>query len=132
MKTSNAQDRIVQAVALRGYLDGWTDDEVALRQLVKLLEEVGEACAAISLPSITGDMLMFVMDAIDLGERARVLFTERLDLFAGVTVNTAVLAHELADLVVPAAVLADSLAVDDMMAKGVRKAEADAARGVRK
>lgn len=132
MKTTNAQDRIVQAVAQRGYLDGWTDDEVALRQLVKLLEEVGEAYAAISLPSLSGEMLAFALDAIDLGERARVLFKDRADLFRGVTVNTAVLAHELPDLVVPLAVLADSLAVDDMMAEGVRKAEADAARGVRK
>ena len=106
MKTTNAQDRIVQAVALRGYLDGWTDDELALRQLVKLLEEVGEAFAGISLPSLTGDMLALALDAIDLGERARQLFTERLDLFRDARVNTAVLAHELADLVVPLAVLA--------------------------
>jgi len=131
LKTTTAQERIVQAVALRGYLNGWTDDESALRQLVKLLEEVGEAFAAISMPSIDGDLLLLVMDAIDLGERARKLFTERPDLFRGATVNTAMLAHELADLVVPLGVLADALAVDDMMAEGVKKAEADAARGVR-
>jgi ABC-type branched-subunit amino acid transport system permease subunit len=35
-----------------------------LRQLVKLLEEVGEAYAGISLPSVEGDMLVLALDIV--------------------------------------------------------------------
>lgn len=129
--TIAAQDRIVRAVARRGYLNGWTDDELAARQLVKELEEVCEAFEALAAPGVDGDLRSLMLDAVALGQRARHVFVNRADLFKGATVNTAVLSRELADMIVPLAVLADALAVDDMMAAGVRKAEADVARGVR-
>ncbi len=128
MKTSHAQQRIVEAVALRGYLNGWTDDELAARQLVKELEELCEALAAVT--SHEPALVELIDRAVVLGRLARAVF-DLPHLFQGVLVNTAILAQELPDLIVPLAVLASALAVDDMMAAGVRKAEADVQRGVR-
>lgn len=128
MKTSHAQQRIVEAVALRGYLTGWTDDEMAARQLVKEFEELCEALAAVT--SHEPALVELIDRAVALGRRARAVF-DLPHLFKGVTVNTAILAQELPDLFVPLAVLSDALAVDDGMAAAVRKAEADVQRGVR-
>ena len=38
----SAQTATVAAVARRGYLNGWNDDELLARQVVKLAEELGE------------------------------------------------------------------------------------------
>lgn len=45
------QTQIVAAVAKRGYMDGWSDDQLAARQLVKMVEELAEASAHIETAS---------------------------------------------------------------------------------
>ena len=41
-----AQARVFQAVKERGYTKGWSCDQFLGRQLAKMAEELGEACAA--------------------------------------------------------------------------------------
>lgn len=126
--SNHTQHAIAQAVAARGYLDGWTDDQLAARQLVKQLEEVCEAMQALH-PDDT-DLYLLVDAAKRLGHWARAVF-DAPSSFDGVTVDLCVLADELPDLVVPIAVLAHALSHPDMMEAGLRKAVADVARGVR-
>lgn len=125
---SVTQRGIVAAVEARGYLNGYTLDQRTARQLVKELEEVCEAVQAID----TADAMLgqLVFNALVLGKQARAVF-DTPSLFDGVTVDAHTLLEELPDLVVPLAVLADALAVRDMMDLAQTKALADVARGVR-
>lgn len=125
---SVTQRGIVAAVEARGYLNGYTLDQRTARQLVKELEEVCEAVQAID----TADPMLgqLVFNALVLGKQARAVF-DTPSLFDGVTVDAPTLLEELPDLVVPLAVLADALAVRDMMDLAQTKALADVARGVR-
>lgn len=122
------QMAIVAAVRERGYLDGYTEDQLAARQLVKLLEELCEALQCIH----TDDPILaaLVANAAIYGKSARAVF-DIPSLFDGVTVDFGELGAEFCDLVVPLAVLGQVLDVPDMMAAGYRKAQADVARGVR-
>ena len=123
-----AQVAIVEAVAQRGYLDGYTDDQLAARQLVKMLEELCEALQAANADDV--DLHLLIQQAASLGKWARVVF-DVPSLFADVTVNFGELGAEFCDLVVPLAVLADVLDIPDMVQAGYRKALADVGRGVR-
>ncbi len=52
----SAQAQTVASVARRGYLDGWNDGELLARQVVKLLEELGELASTIETddPAMAG------------------------------------------------------------------------------
>jgi hypothetical protein len=119
---------IVEAVRERGYLDGYTEDQLAARQVVKLLEEVCEALQAVNADDV--DLHLLIQQGASLGKWARAVF-DVPSLFADVTVDFGALGAEFVDLVVPTAVLGDVLEIPDMMAAGYRKAQADVARGVR-
>lgn len=123
------QQAIVDSVARRGYLNGYTTDQIIARQLVKQLEELCEA-----LQSVRADdpiLRALVGNAVVYGKSARVVF-DIPSLFDGVTVDRDNLIAELPDLVVPLAVLATAAGVPDMMQAGLAKARADEARGVRR
>jgi hypothetical protein len=122
------QQAIVEAVRERGYLSGYTDDQLAARQLVKLLEELCEALQSVNADDV--DLHLLIQQAASLGKWARAVF-DVPSLFDGVLVDFGMLGAEFCDLVVPLAVLADVVEVPDMMAAGYRKAQADVARGVR-
>lgn len=122
------QMAIVEAVDMRGYLAGYTEIEIAARQLVKLLEELCEALQAVNADDPI--LRQLIENAAIYGKSARAVF-DVPSLFGGATVDFGVLGAEFCDLVVPLAVLADVLEVPDMMAAGYRKAQADVARGVR-
>lgn len=127
MTTASTAD-IAAAVAARGYLSSLTQDEIIARQLVKLIEEIGEAAQVISCADpVVRDFLKFV----DLmGRRARIIF-DLPALTVGATVDVPALLGELPDLVVPIAVAAHYAGVDDVMALAVNKAWRDVERGVR-
>lgn len=122
------QRGIVAFVADRGYLNGYTLDQRIARQLVKQLEETCEALQAVD--GYDPRLAELVERAHMLGIMARAIF-DVPSLFDNVTVDVPTLIEELPDMVVPLAVLADALAVPDMMAAGLDKAEADVKRGVR-
>lgn len=125
----SAQAQAVASVARRGYLDGWTDDELLARQVVKHQEELGELASTIE----TDDPLLaeFLAKITLAGKKARNVF-DRPTLFAGATIaDTLAARHELADLGVVLAVMAHALDVPDVMYAASQKALADEARGVR-
>ena len=126
-----AQSSIVAAVAKRGYLDGYTTDQIIARQLVKELEELCEALQCIQDAPFGGRQFSGMIQwAHDLGLVARAVF-DVPSFFDGVTVDRDALLEELPDLVVPLAVLADAVGVPDMLDVAQAKAWADVARGVR-
>lgn len=124
------QAAIVEAVARRGYLDGWTTGQLIARQLVKLLEEVAEAFAGLNTGAAGADLGLLVCAVRGIAKQARLVFDSPA-AFDGVAVDPVALARELPDLVVPTAVLAYLLHFSDMMEAGALKASADVARGVR-
>ena len=128
MTASATQRGIVEAVAARGYLDGYNTDQRMARQLVKQLEEVCEAMQAIEVKD--GYLAGLLISAANLGRHARAVF-DMPSLFDGVTVDVPTLLDELPDLVVPLAVLADAVGVPDMLDLASAKAWADVPRGVR-
>lgn len=122
------QTQIVAAVAKRGYMDGWSDDQLAARQIVKLVEEVGELASTVE----TDDPQLgyFIAKLVETGHKARQLF-DMPDLFAGATVHSGPAAHELTDVQVVSFVMAHALGMMDLPYSAQCKAEADASRGVR-
>ena len=126
----SAQAQAVASVARRGYLDGWTDDELLARQVAKFFEEIGELASTIETDD--PQMAEFFASIVRAGQQARVVF-DRRDLFVGATVaDTQAAQYELADLGVVLAVMGHALAVPDVMFAASQKALADEARGVRK
>ena len=126
----SAQAQTVASVARRGYLDGWNDDELLARQVVKLLEELGELASTIE----TDDPAMseFFASIVRAGKQARYVF-DHPAWFAGATIaDTKAARHELVDCEVVLAVMAHALDVPDLAFAASQKALADEVRGVRK
>lgn len=126
----SAQAQTVASVARRGYFNGFTDDELLARQVVKMLEELAELAATIE----TGDPAMeaFYASLVNAGKQARYVF-DHAEWFVGSTIaDTQAAQHELADLCVVLSVMAHALDVPDVMFAASQKALADEARGVRK
>lgn len=123
-----AQVATVAAVAQRGYLDGLSNDELAARQIVKLVEELGELAATVE----TDDPQLgyFIAKLVETGHKARQLF-DMPDLFAGATVHSGPAAHELTDVQVVSFVMAHALGMMDLPYSAQCKAQADVVRGVR-
>ena len=129
MKTHEAQEIICRAVRRRGYVDGWTPEQFAARQIAKAAEELAAA-----------DATMGIRDAFDInhdwrrllllaGSTARDAFDD-MDAWNDVWLDTKTLTDELADVVVVLLCAGEALGVD-LIAAAVAKAEADIERGVR-
>jgi NTP pyrophosphatase (non-canonical NTP hydrolase) len=127
------QHDIVEAVRARGYLEGWTKEQLAARQVMKLIEEVKEL---VLCPELSDDDELWnntsVINARDeiaeAGKDAREAFD---DGECGVFPSTDEARRELSDIIVVCSVLAHALGVDDMMQGALDKAQADVKRGVR-
>lgn len=121
------QSVIVTAVRERGYFDGWTDEQIIVRQLVKLIEELGELCNRTSADD-TG-IATVLSDAVSTGDKASTVFrsSSRFTPF----ISLADLQSEIVDMIVPIAVMAHFLGIDDVMTAAAKKALGDIERGVR-
>lgn len=117
---------VYAAVRERGYLEGWTPEQAAARQIAKLTEELAELSDAVNLNYVDGDWLTALRTA---GALARRAFDDH-DCWQLATCNPWVVEAELPDIMVPALVLAQVLDMDAVTAAR-QKAIADAARGVR-
>jgi NTP pyrophosphatase (non-canonical NTP hydrolase) len=124
----STQANIVSAVARRGYLDGWSSEELLARQVVKLAEELGEL--AVSIASDDPRLAFLLHQISTVGGMARVVFQDR-SCFVGADLDSAAAASELADCAVVLAVAAHALNEPDVMYTAMLKAQADVARGVR-
>ncbi|MCB0251250.1 MAG: hypothetical protein KDI07_21955 [Anaerolineae bacterium] len=124
----SAQAATVASVARRGYLNGWTDDELVARQVVKLAEELGELASTVE----TDDpQLAWIMAELQIaGKKARALF-DVPGLFVGATVHSAAATYELTDCQVVIDVAAHALGIPDIGYAAQVKAEKDVGRGVR-
>ena len=124
-----AQTATVASVARRGYLNDFTDDELLARQVVKLVEELGELVDYIETPDRELQQLFYEIGRVS--ERARIIFDNpRLVVDAAVNDTQAAIA-ELTDCQVVVAVAAHALQIPDIMYAAQVKAERDAERGVR-
>lgn len=127
MTLQELQTLVAQAVEARGYRQGWTDEQYAARQVCKAVEELGEVQAAIEwrswIPNWAGG-LQFT------GLYARKSFDGMDDWGQVVDVDCKKVAPELADVVIPLLVLAETLGID--LEQEIRtKALGDVERGVR-
>ena len=129
MTGDQVQLATVRAVARRGYLHGWTDDELLVRQVVKLAEELGELVDYIETPDRELQQLFYEMGKV--GMRARVIFDNPQLVIDATVIDTQAAIAELTDCAVVLAVAAHALAVPDLMYAASVKASSDEARGVR-
>ena len=126
----SAQAQTVASVARRGYLNGWNADELLARQVVKMMEELGELASVIECDDTS--MSEFFASIVKAGRLARAVF-DVPSLFVGATIaDTQAAQHELADCAVVMSVAAHALEMPDVMYAASQKALADEARGVRK
>lgn len=132
MNTSEAQEAIFEALVARGYTAGLTAEQLAARQVCKMLEETLEACQHVEGFSGTTDMMIDTLRhqvRAEFDDLARWQNYGRVRSFAG-------LKAELPDVAVTLANSAEALTFADeysydVMRAAVDKATADVARGVR-
>lgn len=118
---------VFAAVRQRGYLNNWTPEQLAARQIAKLAEELAELADAVGgLNHMDGDWLTALRTA---GALARRAFDDH-ERWQTVICDPLVVDAELPDVMVPALVLAQIVGLDLMNAARA-KAIADRARGVR-
>ena len=138
----NAQKQVYENVAARGYMEGYSDQELAARQIAKLAEELGEAAAHFfglpdigikatiptvgELISFVGDICGYVFDRTDQWKGCGVLPSEIENLKS-----------ELADIQVVLFCLSQSVArmtgePFDVVQAALDKGKGDIERGVRK
>ena len=131
------QEQVAQAVAARGYREGWTAEQFAARQVAKLQEELGELVYWFSLSRKTdrdGNRLEYAMD--DVGVFAGSRFNDADD-WSDVDIHSLDGAKaELADIQVVVFALAAALSeIDgkpfDVAQAALDKATADVERGRR-
>ena len=125
----SAQTATVAAVARRGYLNDWNDDELLARQVVKLAEELGELANML----VASDLLLdsFFGALVETGMDARELFNNASHFVGAECIETQAAIAELTDCQVVVAVAAHALQIPDIMYAAQVKAERDAERGVR-
>ncbi|GAF76757.1 unnamed protein product, partial [marine sediment metagenome] len=122
------QDAVVDCVDKRGYRKGWTDEEFLARQLVKLLEELGELAECMILPQNVRNLLL------PAAAEAKTLFDNK-EIWKGSKWRSdgdklnAV--KEIADMQVVLFCAADAMQVDSS-AQAASKAKKDVERGTRK
>lgn len=127
MTFQELQTLVAQAVAARGYREGWADEQYAARQVCKAVEELGEVQTAIEwrswAPNWAGGLQFTSL-------YARRSFDSIDDWGQVVDVDCKKVAPELADVVIPLLVLAETLGID--LEQEIRtKALGDVDRGVR-
>jgi NTP pyrophosphatase (non-canonical NTP hydrolase) len=123
---NSLQEEVYQAVKDRGYLDTeeWSRDQLIVRQVVKLIEEVGE----LSRKTDTGHADRWaLLYAVALGEYAKAMFDN--GPFNNPSYDTGILKHELADVQIVVYVLATLLGID-IDEEAHIKATLDVPRGV--
>jgi hypothetical protein len=127
----HAQATIYDAVAARGYTDGYRPEELAGRQVLKSLEELCEAFEHLyPLMTTNGQQDTFedLRDSlVQVKRKARALFDGRM--LVGVW-KPDEFKLELADVAIPLFVAAQALGID-LVELAVTKATADVKRGVR-
>ena len=117
---------VFAAVRERGYLNGWTTEQAAARQIAKLVEELAELASGVEVPLAEDGWLIHLRRA---GELARKAFDDP-QRWQAVTVHPFTVSDELPDIMVPVLVLAQIMGLDVIEAAR-QKAIADVARGVR-
>jgi hypothetical protein len=128
------QARIHRNVGERGYLVGYSANQLAARQVIKLFEELAETLHTVLLTDspLAVEFAEFKANAVTLGGRARSLFDKhqgwsRQHVYIDLEQHRA----ELADIQVVLAVAATEAGVYDIMGAALRKSGADVERGVR-
>jgi NTP pyrophosphatase (non-canonical NTP hydrolase) len=126
------QSEIYNAVKARGYLDEtkWTREQLIVRQIFKMAEELGEAAEHVSGEGVCQLNAIFCRMAM-LGQDAMEEFDAdpSAGVFDGVSVDADELRAEIPDILIPLLVLAELLGVDvEQSARS--KAESDIGRGV--
>lgn len=121
------QQQVYQAVKARGYVDGWTPEQFAARQVPKLAEELAELSETVQ----RAYSLDFILRLRLLGEDARTNF-DHVRGWHSLTpvIDRARACAELADIVVVALCMAEALGVD-VLSAALDKARADVGRGKR-
>jgi NTP pyrophosphatase (non-canonical NTP hydrolase) len=129
-KMNSLQEEVYQAVKDRGYLDTekWSRDQLIVRQVIKLIEEVGETGASVTFENEElGNPGELLCDAVNVGASAKRIFN--VSKLNKSYIWTYSLISELADIQVVVFVLAELLGVDIVeLARG--KACTDVSRGV--
>lgn len=126
------QELVARAVEQRGYRQGWTDEQYAARQVCKAIEELGELLQATKwqqarLGNFWPVWAHYLSEAALVARRA---FDDSAAWGAIEEVDVSVAADELADVVIPLLVFADTLGID--LGEAIKaKALGDIARGVR-
>ena len=121
------QTRTVTAVEARGYRNGWTSDQFAARQVCKLVEEVAELAATISLDDKAH--VPWLSSIRRAGELARLSF-DNPGIWGEVEIALDKFRSELSDCQVVTFCAGECVDLDTAQA-AVEKAEKDVERGVR-
>ena len=131
----NAQERVYACVEMRGYLDPakWTKDQLIVRQIVKLIEELGEAAQLVEVTPSQRPLLSFTNGVLErmqkVGREAKRSFDEQL--FDGPNILPDSLRAEITDIQVVLFTVAELLGFDVVEA-AQEKAAADVARGLKR
>ena len=130
------QQEVYDAVAARGYTEGWTDGQFVARQLCKLTEELDEATLHIHLPDSRLSWGRWLFHLSNAGISARDEFDNKDRWNDAWISDLEALRSELADLQVVLFCAAEALARAtgepfDVVQKAKEKALADVERGVR-
>lgn len=131
------QAQVAQAVAERGYREGWTPEQYAARQICKAVEELDELAKAIQWkrhPTYGSSLVpLWAQSLSDAAFEAEGDFDNDSAARPWDDVDDLRLADaikELPDIIIPLLVLADTLGID--LEQAIReKALGDVARGVR-
>jgi NTP pyrophosphatase (non-canonical NTP hydrolase) len=125
---NSLQEEVYQAVKDRGYLDTerWSRDQLVVRQIVKIGEELGESAEHVSVHR-NNNLHQLLLDYADAGKGAKSVFNH--GLFDGLSVNKDDMKEEVADIQVVVYVLATLLGIDSGE-EARKKATRDAPRGI--
>jgi len=125
---------IYNAVKQRGYIDGYTPQQLAARQAAKIIEEAAELLSTMSphfesAPDLTDEWFYLRAQTLAAAKTARALF-DRNDWNRADVVVMEDAPSEAADCAVVLFTLAETLGID-LAQMAAEKAESDVKRGVR-
>lgn len=133
----NPQSAIFRNISQRGYLDGWTLEQVIMRQAVKLIEEACELFLAYPFPTGNPKFYELAMLCHKLKVLAGEIFDDRAQWQFGNHLEiTGKQEAEMADCAVVLSTMAQAIQEKQrqpfsLMAAAVAKSAADVERGVR-
>lgn len=119
------QREVYEYVSERGYRGGWSLAQFAVRQVLKLIEEIAEMALVVDFQDV---MTRATIAAA--GSLARATFDGMQATSRATVRDYDALREELADIQVVVFALAEALDFDVVQA-AIRKSRADVARGVR-